>query len=101
MALCLQQHGRSNAEIDLCFALSWLPNRIPGGTLNMKVSDSPRRVLRTSAAAQYLGMSEWKLRRLVADRVLPIVQYGEGAPWQFDVNDLDGLIGCSKRQFGE
>jgi excisionase family DNA binding protein len=43
-------------------------------------------------AAVYVSLSPWKLRKLVQDGQLPIVKYGENAPWLLDVLDLDGWV---------
>ena len=43
-----------------------------------------RRLIRTRQAADYLYISEWKLRRLVQDGGLPFVQDGENSPFLFD-----------------
>ncbi|QMV19988.1 excisionase family DNA-binding protein [Granulicella sp. 5B5] len=51
-----------------------------------------RRLVRTRQAADYLCISEWKLRRLVQDGGLPFVQDGEGTPFLFDLRDLDAYI---------
>jgi excisionase family DNA binding protein len=56
-----------------------------------------RRLLRTREAAAYLSISPWKLRRLVQDGALPIVQDSEGAAWRVDLRDLDGFIERNKR----
>jgi excisionase family DNA binding protein len=56
-----------------------------------------KRLLRVREAAQYLSVSPWKLRRLVQDGLLPIVQDSEGAAWRIDVRDLDGFIERNKR----
>ena len=56
-----------------------------------------RRLLRVREAAQYLSISPWKLRKLVQDGLLPIVQENEGAAWRVDVRDLDGFIERNKR----
>jgi len=50
------------------------------------------RLLRTSAAAEYLSVSPWKLRRLVHDAELPVIEGGGGANWLFDRMDLDHWI---------
>lgn len=60
-------------------------------------SELGKRLLRTKEAAQYLSISPWKLRRLVQDGLLPIVQEGEGAAWRIDVCDLDGFVERNKR----
>lgn len=54
-------------------------------------------MLRTKEAAAYLSVSPWKLRRLVQDGLLPIVQENEGTAWRVDVRDLDGFIERNKR----
>jgi excisionase family DNA binding protein len=56
-----------------------------------------RRLLRTKEAAEYLSVSPWKLRKLVQDGLLPIVQDSDGAAWRVDVRDLDGFIERNKR----
>ena len=57
-----------------------------------KLQPSPRRLLRLKEAAQYVSLSPWKLRKLVQDGQLPIVKYGENAPWLLDLRDLDGWV---------
>lgn len=56
-----------------------------------------RRLLRLREAAQYLSLSPWKLRIIVQSGQLPIVKYGENAPWLLDVRDLDGWVGRNKQ----
>ena len=56
-----------------------------------------KRLLRTREAAQYLSVSPWKLRRLVQDGLLPVVQAREGGAWRVDVRDLDTFIERNKR----
>jgi len=56
-----------------------------------------RRLLRTKQAAEYLNLSPWKLRRLIAYGQLPVVQADEGAPFLLDIRDLDGYIERHKR----
>lgn len=56
-----------------------------------------RRLLRTKEAAEYLSISTWKLRRLIQDGRLPVVQDGEGAPFLLDLRDLDSYIDRNKR----
>jgi excisionase family DNA binding protein len=56
-----------------------------------------KRLLRVRDAAQYLSVSPWKLRRLVQDGRLPVVQAGEGGAWRIDVRDLDTFIEQNKR----
>ena len=56
-----------------------------------------KRLLRTREAAQYLSISPWKLRRLIQDGLLPVVQENEGAAWRIDVRDLDAFVERHKR----
>ena len=56
-----------------------------------------KRLLRTRDAAQYLSISSWKLRRLIQDGKLPVVQDGDGSPFLLDMRDLDGYIERNKR----
>jgi excisionase family DNA binding protein len=68
----------------------------------MHVSDTiPKRLLRTKEAAQYLGMSPGKLRRLTQSGDLPIIQHDERAPWLYDLRDLDEHIEKSKHRFSD
>ena len=55
-----------------------------------------RRLLRTKQAATYLSMSEWKLRRLIQDSIIPFIQDHEGGPFLLDVRDLDAYIESNK-----
>lgn len=66
---------------------------------NWKVkSPAPsRRLLRLKVAAEYLSLSPWKLRSLIQDRRLPVVQDSEGSPFLLDVRDLDGYVERNKR----
>jgi excisionase family DNA binding protein len=56
-----------------------------------------RRLLRTKEAAEYLGLSPWKLRRLIQSGQLPVVQDADGSPFLLDLRDLDGYIDRNKR----
>jgi excisionase family DNA binding protein len=56
-----------------------------------------RRLLRTKQAAEYLNLSPWKLRQLIAYGQLPVVQAAEGSPFLLDIRDLDGYIERNKR----
>lgn len=56
-----------------------------------------KRLLRTKEAAEYLGMSPGKLRRLTQSGELPIIQHDERAPWLYDLRDLDDHIEKAKR----
>jgi len=41
-------------------------------------------------------MSEWKLRRLIQDGILPYLHDGEGSPFLLDIRDLDEYIDQNK-----
>ncbi len=56
-----------------------------------------KRLLRTREAAAYLSLSAWKLRSLVADGRLPVVQADDSSPFLFDVRDLDNWAEQHKR----
>jgi len=62
-----------------------------------KLQTSSRRLLRLKEAARYVSLSPWKLRKLVQDGQLPIVKYGENAPWLLDLRDLDGWVERNKQ----
>jgi excisionase family DNA binding protein len=57
-----------------------------------------RRLLRTKQAAAYLSISDWKLRSLIQDGVLPFIQDREGGPFLLDLQDLDAYIENNKHQ---
>jgi excisionase family DNA binding protein len=57
-----------------------------------KLQPSLRRLLRLKEAAEYVSLSPWKLRKLVQDGQVPIVKYGENAPWLLDLRDLDSWV---------
>jgi excisionase family DNA binding protein len=57
----------------------------------------PRRLMRIGEAAKYMAMSPWKLRQLVLDNRLRVVQDVEGGPYLFDIRDLDEYIEKNKR----
>lgn len=56
------------------------------------------RLLRTKAAARYLGMSPAQIRNLAVYGLIPVIRNGEGehAPFLFDVRDLDKYIESAK-----
>jgi len=64
---------------------------------NGNVTDPKRRLVRTKVAAEYLSVSEWSLRNLVANGELPVVQTSTGSPFLFDLRDLDGWIERNKK----
>ena len=56
-----------------------------------------RRLLRLKVAAEYLSLSPWKVRRLIQEGRLPVVQDCDGGPFLLDVRDLDGFVERNKR----
>jgi excisionase family DNA binding protein len=56
--------------------------------LRKKPTPTPSR-MRTSEAAARLGISEWKVRKLVHEGKLRYFQDVPGSPWLFDEADLD------------
>ncbi len=56
-----------------------------------------RRLVRLTAAAEYLSLSPWKMRRLIQEGRLPVVQDCEGSPFMLDVRDLDVYVDRNKR----
>ena len=71
---------------------------IPQSTPHEFTTATPhsRRLLRLKPAAQYLSISPGKLRALIQAQEIPIVKYGENAPWLIDVRDLDHWIERNK-----
>lgn len=65
-------------------------------SLSMPVSRA-KRLLRTREAAAYLSLSAWKLRSLVADGQLAVVQADDSSPFLFDLKDLDNWAERHKR----
>jgi excisionase family DNA binding protein len=66
--------------------------------VNVKKRPKPeRRLLRTSEAAVYLGVSEFSVRKLALNHELPYIKMpGEHTPYLFDVRDLDRWIERSR-----
>jgi|HubBroStandDraft_3_1064219.scaffolds.fasta_scaffold18362_2 excisionase family DNA binding protein len=61
-----------------------------------KPVQSARRMLKLKAAAEYLGVSTWTLRRILRSGEIPYVQRGEGNIL-LDLRDLDADIEKNKR----
>jgi hypothetical protein len=57
------------------------------------------RLMKTRAAATYLGTSSWKIRRLVQDGQLAYVSDSDTSGWWFDIRDLDHYIESNKRSY--
>jgi excisionase family DNA binding protein len=51
-----------------------------------------RRLLKTKEAAYHLGCSSGALRKLVHDEKMPVVRFGAGHEWRFDIRALDAFI---------
>lgn len=64
---------------------------------NLKPTNA--RLLTLPQATAYIGLSAWKLRQLVHNGQLPIVELNAGEKWWLDRKDLDALIERSKRVF--
>jgi excisionase family DNA binding protein len=60
---------------------------------------SSRRLLTLPQAVEYIGLSAWKLRKLIHEGKLPIVELNEGQKFWIDRQDLDSLVERSKRVF--
>lgn len=58
---------------------------------------SQRRMLRVREAAEYLGVSPWKIRELINSGQLPYVQNGLKGHFSLDIRDLDAYIEFRKR----
>jgi excisionase family DNA binding protein len=57
-------------------------------------SEITPRALRTKPAADYVGISPWKLRKKAQDGLIPYID--DGGPWRFDRLDLDRYIEANK-----
>jgi excisionase family DNA binding protein len=58
----------------------------------------PPRLVKTKQAAEYLAISQWKLRNLVQQGLIPYIEDGGGtSPWRFDIRDLDEYVERSRR----
>lgn len=56
------------------------------------------RLVKTKQAAEYLAISQWKLRNLVQQGAIPYIEDGGGtSPWRFDIRDLDAYVDRSRR----
>lgn len=65
---------------------------------NSKNDAIPPRLVKTKQAAEYLAISEWKLRNLVQQGLIPHIEDGGGtSPWRFDMRDLDAYVEKSRR----
>jgi excisionase family DNA binding protein len=67
--------------------------------MTRKHNTTERRLMRLKAAADYVSLSPWKLRKLIQDGLLPAVITTEGAPWLVDRVDLDKWIELHKITF--
>jgi excisionase family DNA binding protein len=55
------------------------------------------RLLTLPMACGYIGLSAWKMRQLIHDGKLPIVELNEGQKFWLDRRDLDNLVERNKR----
>jgi hypothetical protein len=60
-----------------------------------RVGDTQMRVLRTSQAAKYIGISEWKLRQMVYSGEIEVIR---GKYWTFDIQSLDHWIELNREK---
>jgi hypothetical protein len=60
-------------------------------------SPNEQRLIKTQAAADYLGTSPWKLRNLVQAGEIPCILGDGTTPWLFDKRDLDSWIDRRKQ----
>jgi excisionase family DNA binding protein len=58
---------------------------------------SERRLLKVKQAAEYLGCSPFKIRRLAHDGELAIIEDCPGSPWRIDIKDLDKWVDSHKQ----
>jgi len=63
----------------------------------MKSDDKPKRLLKVAAAAHYLSISPWSVRKLVQSQQLRVVQMDDRGPWLLDITELDRFIEARKR----
>ena len=66
---------------------------------NSNRSTQAHRLLTLPQAVMYIGLSAWKLRQLIHDGKLPIVELNEGQKFWIDRRDLDALVERNKRVF--
>jgi len=83
-------HVQQGFDKDLCSKYDCKPNT----TRQQKPcrSNLSPRLLKTRGAAEYLAISQWKLRQLVRRGELAYIDDGQGGPWRFDLHDLDAYI---------
>ena len=68
--------------------------------MNRSAKEAPiaPRLVKTKQAAEYLAISQWKLRNLVQQGLIPYIEDGGGtSPWRFDIRDLDAYVERSRR----
>jgi excisionase family DNA binding protein len=82
---------------DLEFLCEQTQNRRPRPKSQGTESVSPR-VLKTKAAASYLGISTWKLRNLVQSGEIRYIPGDATSPWLFDKQELDQWIETRKQR---
>jgi excisionase family DNA binding protein len=61
--------------------------------------DRARRLLKLIAACEYLSMSRWQVRKLMAMGKVPFVQVEPRSHLLFDVADLDALAESLKQKY--
>jgi len=78
-------------DVDSLYPFGQLQRQERKGKRQRQISSA--RGLKTSAAAEYLGISPWSIRQLVYRREIPVIR---GRHWLFDVRDLDAYLEHSK-----
>jgi len=63
-------------------------------------SSITKRLVKVKQAATYIGVSAWKIRKLIQQGLIPYIP-GDGAtaPWLIDIRDLDAYIDSQKVSF--
>ena len=60
--------------------------------------NSERRLLKVKESAVYLGCGKAKVRRMVHENILKMIQDGPRSPWRIDIRDLDAWIESHKQK---
>jgi excisionase family DNA binding protein len=63
-----------------------------------KADENKRRLLKLKNACEYLSMSRWQVRKLVASGQLRFIQVEPRSHLLFDTQDLDALIDSLKQK---
>ena len=91
-----RRNGEHASSPEEKFAISAVTDSAPAKPTIAKPGLT-KRLLRVREAAEYLSISPWKVRRLIQQGLLPVVQASESGAWRVDVRDLDAFIERNKR----